>query len=262
VLRTVQSLDPEELAGSVVAVPVVNPTMFQRRVGFLSPIDGLYLNRTAPGKAEGTISEVLAYTLLNEVIGICQYHIDCHGGDLGEILWPYSGFALTGNAELDAQGKTLASLYSPQIVALYQDGTALPPTPGSMTNQAARRGIVSILAEAGSNGTLEERDVEVHLRGIRNVMQQLGMLPGSPQTEGPRVYPTDQFTVSAQRGGLLRLKIGIGDAIREQQPIAEICNVFGEVVEQIASPRSGIARIIWANKAVNTGDPIVKCWVV
>ena len=60
-MRTVQGLDPEELAGSVVAVPVVNPPMFQRRSGFLSPIDGLNLNRTAPGRADGTISEILAY---------------------------------------------------------------------------------------------------------------------------------------------------------------------------------------------------------
>lgn len=262
VLRTVQSINPEELAGSVVAIPVVNPTMFQRRVGFLSPIDGLNLNRTAPGKEDGTISEVLAYTLLNEVIGVCQVHIDCHGGDLGEILWPYSGFAMTGDAELDRQGETLARLYSPHIVALYREGTALPPTAGSITNQAARRGVVSILAEAGSNGSLDERDVEIHLRGIRNVMRHLGMLPGEPDTAESPLFPTDQFTISATRGGLVRLKIGVGDTIKEDQPIAEICNLFGEVVECLISPREGIARLIWAHKAVNTGDPIVKCWVV
>jgi predicted deacylase len=48
VLRTIQELDPSALTGAVVAVPVVNPPMFQRRAGFLSPIDGLNLNRTAP----------------------------------------------------------------------------------------------------------------------------------------------------------------------------------------------------------------------
>ena len=262
VMRTVQDLDPEASTGTLVAIPVVNPTMFQRRAGFLSPIDGLNLNRTAPGREDGTMSEVLAHTLLQEVIGVCQYHIDCHGGDLSEILWPYSGFALTGDAELDQRGETLATLYSPQIVALYREGTSLPPTAGSMTNQAARRGIVSILAEAGSNGTLDERDVEIHLRGIHNVMQHLRMIPGVPDQGGPRVFPTDQFTVSAGRGGLLRLQIGIGDSIRAGQPIAEICNLFGEVVERVVSPREGIARIIWAHKAVNSGDPIVKCWVV
>lgn len=262
VMRTVQGLDPTELAGTVVAVPVVNPPMFQRRSGFLSPIDGLNLNRTAPGRVDGTVSEVLAYVLLNEVIGTCQYHIDCHGGDLGEILWPYSGYALTGNSEQDRLGEALARLWSPRIVALYREGSELPPTNGSLTSQAARRGVVSILAEAGSNGTLEPTDVEIHMRGMRNVMRYLGMVPGEPDVAGEHVQPTGQFVVSTRCGGLLRLKIGIGDEIREQQEIAEVCNLFGEVVERIHSPQDGIARLIWAHKAVNTGDPIVKCWVI
>jgi uncharacterized protein len=262
VMRTAQGLDPEELTGAVIAVPVVNPPMFQRRSGFLSPIDGLNLNRTAPGRADGTISEVLAHVLLNDVIGACQYHIDCHGGDLGEILWPYAGYALTGNPEQDRQGEALARLYSPGIVALYREGSELPPTMGSITAQAARRGIVSILAEAGSNGALDEADVEIHVRGIRNVMRSLDMIPGEADAAEGRIDPTGQFVVSAPRGGLLRRKIAIGDAIREGQEIAEICNLFGEVVTRIHAPRAGIARLIWAHNAVNTGDPIVKCWIV
>ena len=262
VMRTVQGLDPEQLSGTVVAVPVVNPPMFQRRSGFLSPIDGLNLNRTAPGQADGTISEVLAHVLLREVIGTCQYHIDCHGGDLGEILWPYSGYALTGDPEQDRQGEALARLWSPRIVALYREGSPLPPTMGSMTFQATRQGVVAILAEAGSNGTLDPADVEIHMRGMRNVMRHLGMIPGEPDTASEHVEPTGQFVVSAQRGGLLRLKIGIGEEIAADQEIAEVCDLFGEVVERIHAPRQGIARLIWAHKAVNTGDPVVKCWIV
>ncbi|MBA3414090.1 MAG: succinylglutamate desuccinylase/aspartoacylase family protein [Chloroflexia bacterium] len=262
VMRVVQELDPAELAGTMVAVPVVNPAMFQRRAGFLSPIDGLNLNRTAPGRSDGTISEILADLLLTEVIGACQYHIDCHGGDQGEILWPYAGFSLTGDPALDRDGTTLATLYSPSIVALYKEGSALPPTPGSLTHQATRRGVVSILAEAGSNGTLDPADVEIHTAGIRNVMRYLKMIPGAPRAVGEPVHPSDQFVVSARRGGLLRLKIGIGEPLREGKEIAEVCNLFGETVERIEAPRSGIARLIWAHKAVNTGDPIVKCWVV
>ena len=105
-----------------------------------------------------------------------------------------------------------------------------------MTSQATRQGVVSILAEAGSNGTLEPADVEIHMRGMRNVMRHLGMIPGEPDTASEHVEPTGQFVVSAQRGGLLRLKIGIGDEIEAEQEIAEVCDLFGEVVERIHSP--------------------------
>jgi predicted deacylase len=133
---------------------------------------------------------------------------------------------------------------------------------GSMTFQATRQGIVSILAEAGSNGTLEPADVEIHMRGMRNVMCYLGMIAGEPDTAGEHLEPTGQFVVSARRGGLLRLKIGIGEEIAADQEVAEVCDLFGVVVERIHSTRAGIARLIWAHKAINTGDPIVKCWVV
>ncbi|HEU0116746.1 MAG TPA: succinylglutamate desuccinylase/aspartoacylase family protein [Thermomicrobiales bacterium] len=262
VMRTIQELEPATLAGAVVAVPVVNPPMFQRRSGFLSPIDGLNLNRTAPGRPDGTMSERLAHVLLTEVIGACHYHIDCHGGDQGEILWPYAGFALTGNPAVDEPGAELARLYSPQIVALYRPDSSLPPTPGALTAEAARRGVVSILAEAGSNLGLDPVDVEIHRRGIRNVMRQLGMIAGEPEPNPTPLYPVDQFIVSVRRGGLLRLQIGIGDEIRAGQEIADVVNLFGEVVERIHAPRAGIARLIWAHKAVNSGDPVVKCWVV
>jgi predicted deacylase len=235
--------------------------MFQNRSGFISPIDGLNLNRSAPGRPDGSISEILVHTLLTEVISQAQYHIDCHGGDLGEILWPYAGFSLTGNPEIDQQGETLARLYTPRIFALYHPESTLPPTTGSLTHTAAQRGVVSMLAEAGSNGTLDPADVRTHINGIRNVMRYLGMIEGQPVIEGDRLQARDQFTVNATRGGLIRLKIEIGEAIRAGQEIAEIASVFGDVVERVTAPRDGIARLIWAAKAVNTGDPIVKCWV-
>jgi predicted deacylase len=230
VIRTIQSLNPATLSGTVIAVPVVSMQMFQNRTGFLSPIDGLNLNRTAPGRADGSISEILVHVLLTEVISLANYHIDFHGGDLGEILWPYAGFSLTGNKEIDQEGETLARLYTPRIFALYEEASMLAPTSGSITHTAAHRGIVSMLAEAGSNGTLNPADVETHLNGTQNVMRYLGMLEGQPVINGDRLRAREQFIVSAQRGGLVRLKIEIGESIRAGQEVAEIANVFGDVV--------------------------------
>lgn len=261
VLRTIVALDPRELAGTVIAVPVVNSAMFRARSAFLSPIDGLNLNRTFPGRPDGSISEVLAHVVLNEVVAQADFHIDCHGGDLPEILWPYAGYSMTGNPKVDERGEAMARLYSPRIVALYREGSTLPPTRGSLTNAASHRGIPSILAESGSAGGLDPAHVQVHVNGIRNVMRFLHMIPGEPVVHGERMVATDQFIVDARRGGLLRLAIGIGDEIKKGQVIAEICDVFGEVVEKVVSPRDGLARIIWTPKSVNTGDHIVKCWV-
>jgi predicted deacylase len=260
-LRTINEVDPATLAGTLIAVPVVNSMMFRARSPFLSPVDGLNLNRTFPGAAEGTISETLAHVLLNEVVAQADFHIDCHGGDFPELLLPYCGYPMQGKQEVDEHGEAMARLYSPRIVALYREGSTLPPTKGSLVNEASRRGIPSILTESGSAGGLDPAHVEIHRNGMRNVMRYLKMIPGDPVIHGERMVAKDQFLVNARRGGLLRLAISVGEELKKGQLIAEVCNVFGEVVEAITAPRDGIARIIWTSKAVNTGEPIVKCWI-
>jgi predicted deacylase len=260
VMRTVQALRPETLRGAVLAVPVVNMRMFESRTGFVSPLDGLNLNKVAPGRADGSISEILACTVLGEVIGRAQYHIDLHAGDLGEMLLPFAGYPLTGDAKRDAVGETLARLYSPRLVSIAGDDGAIPPFADGLVYAATRRGVVSIFAESGGNGTLEERDVQLHLAGIERVMRYLGMVDGGAPSVEPRLAANGRTVVRATRAGLLRLKVGIGDDIAPGQEVAEVCNVFGDVVERVRANGAGIAGLVWAHKVVNTGDPIVRYW--
>ena len=262
VMRVVQSLDATALRGAVIAVPVVNLRMFDSRTGFVSPLDGLNLNKVAPGRQDGSASEILARVLLDEVIGGAQYHIDLHAGDLGEMLMPFAGYALTGKADLDEKGETLARLYSPKLISLSTPSGTIPPFADGICYAATRKGIVSIFAESGGNGTLEEADVQVHLDGVANVMRHLGMIDGQPKQQGARLLARDRKVVRATRAGLLRLRVAIGDEVVAGQEVAEICNVFGEVVERVRSTGDGIAGLVWAHKVVNTGDPIFRYWIV
>ena len=255
-----RQLDPAALAGTVIAVPVCNMPMFAARSAFLSPIDGLNLNRVAPGRPDGTMTELIAHTLFSEVLSLASHHIDCHGGDLTEVLWPYAAYRMTGKREQDEVGEAMARCYSPRIITLFREGTPLIPV-GTVTTEAAKRGIASILGECGSAGGLDPADVRTHVHGITNVMRFLGMLPGAPVVPAGQLVGTGQFVVQARRGGLLRLSVGIGETVAEGQALGEIWDVFGDVVETLRAPARGLVRIIWTHKAVNSGDLVLKCWV-
>jgi predicted deacylase len=263
VMRLVQALEPARLRGAVIAVPVTNMPMFETRTGFVSPLDGLNLNKIAPGRRDGSISEILADVLLREVIGAAEYHIDFHAGDLGELLLPFAGYSLTGRSELDSQGEALARAFSPSLISLSRDGSTIPPFAGSLNYSATRNGVVSILAEAGGDGTLEERDVRVHVEGAWNIMRHLRMIDdGTPSLpSGQRVAARDRVVIRAQRSGLLRLNAHIGDEIVAGQELGDIRNVFGDVIERVCASGSGIAGLIWTHKVVNTGDPILRYWI-
>lgn len=261
VLRTVRAVDPASLRGTLIAVPVVNLRMFESRVPFVSPLDGVNLNKTAPGAPDGTISQMLAHVLLDEIIGRASHHIDLHGGDFGEMLMPFCGYALTGNPVQDRAGETLARRYGPELVSLAGPSGKIPPFADGIVHAACHRGVISLFAESGGNGTLEAADVAVHVDGIRHVMQHLGMIDGSPPPIGRRIKGLDRVVVRARRGGLLRLDLSIGDPVRPGQAVAEIVDLFGDVVERVVSPGSGFAGLIWAHKVVHTGDPIFRYWI-
>lgn len=260
VMRLIHSLNPAQLRGAIIAVPVTNMRMFESRTGFTSPLDGLNLNKIAPGRADGSISEILADVLLREIIGAAEYHIDFHAGDVGEALHPFAGYSLTGDRALDDKGEALARAFTPLLISLAPPDGTIPPFAGSLNHAATRRGVVSILAEAGGDGTLEEEDVRVHVDGAFNVMRALGMIDGVTQN-GPRVAARDRVVVRARRAGLLRLTTRIGEEITAGQELGEIRDVFGDVVEYVCAPGSGIVGLIWTHKVVNTGDPIVRYWI-
>jgi predicted deacylase len=261
VMRLHQMLQPRELRGAVIAVPVTNMRMFESRTAFISPLDGLNLNKIAPGRKDGSISEILADVLLSEVIGAAQYHIDFHAGDFGELLLPFAGYSLTGNRDLDAKGEALARAFTPRLISLATEDGTIPPFPGSLNFSATRNGVVSILAESGGNGTLEDADVQVHLDGARNVMRHLGMIDGGSTSKGPWIAARDRVVVRAKRSGLVRLEARIGDELSAGQEVAVICNVFGEVVEHVCVQGPGVAGLIWTHKVVSTGDPILRYWI-
>ncbi len=262
VMRAMRQLEAAELRGAVIAVPVANLPMFESRTGFVSPLDRLNLNKVAPGRPDGSISEILAHVLLDEIIGAAHYHIDLHGGDLGELLLPFAGYALSGRAELDREGEVLARIYAPRLISLARPDGKVPPFPGGLCSAASlQKGIVSIFAESGGNGTLEDADVRVHLDGIHGVMRYLRMIDGEPPVPGPRLAGIDRTVVRATRAGLLRLKVQVGDELSAGQEVAEICDVFGDTVERVRAPGAGLAGLVWTHKVVNTGDPIVRYWI-
>ncbi|MEP6730620.1 MAG: succinylglutamate desuccinylase/aspartoacylase family protein [bacterium] len=261
-MRLVQEIRPDELHGAVIAVPVVNMTMFERRAGFVSPVDGLNLNKIAPGRADGSFSERLAHVLLQEIIGVADCHIDLHAGDLGEELLAFAGSAMTGDAAVDARGEEMARAFTPELISLSTSpASTIPPFPGSLCYEAAHNGIASILAESGGDGTLRAEDVGLHVDGTLDVMRCLGMLDSTARPNRARTAAQHRVIVRASRAGLVRHKVRVGDRVTAGQEVAEILDVFGDVVERVSSSGDGVIGLIWTNKVVATGDPLVRYWI-
>src|SRR4051794_25590192 len=56
-MRLARELDPAEVIGQILVVPIMNLPSFWERTGFVCPLDGKNPNRFFPGSAVGTFTD-------------------------------------------------------------------------------------------------------------------------------------------------------------------------------------------------------------
>lgn len=255
VMRFCRELDPARLRGRVIGVPVVNLPAFWERTPFICPRDGKNPNRVFPGRRDGSFSEAFAYHVFETVIRRGDALVDLHGGDLVEDLVPFSLVQETGRESLDRRSLELATAFAlPYVVVQAPAGG---PIAGTTNGAAAREGIPAVIAEAGGVGQLQPEAVELHLRGIVRVLQQLGMLDGDP---APLPEPTmirEFLWVRAERGGFFQKAVGAGDRLSAGQSLGTMADLWGDPVGEVRSPVDGVALFITTSPAVSDGGLLI-----
>ncbi|ULH17940.1 succinylglutamate desuccinylase/aspartoacylase family protein (plasmid) [Deinococcus sp. KNUC1210] len=159
--------DPLLLRGTLIVLPIVNPSAFWQRSIYVNPIDGRNLNRMFPGRARGTYAEQLAAWLHEEFLSRADAVIDLHGGDLVEALEPFSIY-VRGH---EPSRRLALAVGLPHLIASESRGTTCEVT--------RTHGIPAIIAEASGQGQRGAADVLLLVQGVRNAMQYLGMMPGA-----------------------------------------------------------------------------------
>src|ERR1700730_17607371 len=110
--KLIPAIDPVQLSGTVILLPLVNIPSFEQKVPHVNPIDNKSMNRFYPGKADGTQTERASYLITKGVVDKSDYLIDYHGGDLDESLRPYSYWAPTGKGAQDRISKEMGLAFA------------------------------------------------------------------------------------------------------------------------------------------------------
>ena len=80
--KLIATLNPAEISGTVIIVPLINIQSFEQKVPHLNPVDKKSMNRWYPGKMDGTQTDRASYLITKQVVEQCDHLIDLHGGDL------------------------------------------------------------------------------------------------------------------------------------------------------------------------------------
>jgi predicted deacylase len=248
-IRTAASLDPGGIRGSVIIVHIVDVPAFHGRNIYICPLDGKNPNRVFPGTPVGTASERLAHTVFTEVISRADFYVDLHGGDINEALVPFTIMLETGDPAVDERTAGLARVYGIKYVVRGR-------VSGGTYAAAAQRRIPAILTEAGGQGLLDEESLQVHLRGLRNVLRYVGIVPGAPDPVEP-IMPLSRFHwVTSEHGGLCYLTVRPGARVERGEPVGEVRDYFGRPLGTVYAPAGGIVLFTVTTPATNAGDPL------
>lgn len=237
--------DPATLRGTLVVLPIVNPSAFWQRSIYVTPIDGRNLNRLFPGRTRGTYAEQLAAWLHEEFLSRADALIDLHGGDLVEALEPFSIY-VRGH-EPSRQLALAAGL--PHLIASESRG---------MTYEVTRTGgIPAIIAEASGQGLRGAADVALLVRGVRNAMRYLGMLSDTAETSAGITEHDGLAWLSASASGLWSPGVGAGERVLQGQEIGILRSLTGEALQTLQAPESGTVLFVVTSLAMNKGDPLI-----
>jgi predicted deacylase len=249
-IRLGRALDPAELRGAVVIVPLLNRPGFYERSIYVNPEDGENINRVFPGRPDGSWSERFAYRLLNDVVVRCNFALDLHAGDLIEDLEPFVIYRETGDAEVDRRSRQMAEAYG---VEWIMKGAPSGERPGMLAYAAAQRGVAALIAESGRCGLLEEEAVVRHVAGVENVLRTLGLLRGAPRAVPPARELARFDWLRSPWEGIFHCRVKVGDRVAAGQPLGELVDLLGNPLGAITAPAGGVVLFLVTSPAIKEG---------
>jgi len=229
ILRRLLNLKTFKLTrGTLIAVPMVNVYGVLNQSRYMP--DRRDLNRSFPGSPNGSLAGRVADKFLNQIVKKCDYGIDLHTGAIHRSNLPQ----IRANLD-DPQTRTLAESFGVPVLinANLRDG--------SLREAAVDSGTRILLYEAGQALRFDELSIRAGLRGIINVLAQLGMVKARRKIKKFEPFIAYKSVwVRAGASGIVRDLKHLGDKVRRDEIISEIGDPFGLTLEKVKATRSGI----------------------
>jgi len=260
--KLIPAIDPAQLSGTVVLLPLVNVPSFLQKVPHVNPVDGKSMNRFYPGKADGTQTERASFLITKEVVDRCDYLIDYHGGDLDESLRPYAYWGPTGKVEQDRISKEMVLAFGLDHIIIWRERPTDLAATRYLDNTAAVHGKPSIVVEAGHAGTTETDDVALLVNGTLSTMRALKMLPGDPHPIENPVWIEKIIDVTSDIEGIFYPLVKRGAYVAANAKLGYVADYFGKVILEPRAPESGVILHVNAVPSLRKGDNIANIGVV
>jgi len=260
--KLIAMLDPAEISGTVIVVPLINIQSFEQKVPHVNPVDKKSMNRFYPGKMDGSQTERASYLITKQVVEQCDHLIDLHGGDLDESLRPYSYWTKTGNEKQDQISREMLLAFGLDHIIISTERPKDPQASRYLENTATTRGKPSITAEAGHAGTVETDDLNALINGCLSVMRYLKMLSGQAARVEHPVWIEKVVTLASEQTGIFYPSVKRGTYVSAGMKVGYVTDYVGKVIFEARAPVAGVVLYVCAVPSMTKGATIANVGVV
>lgn len=259
VQRIAKQIDPQKLNGTVILIHVANMPSFLKRTIYYGE-DGKNLNRIFPGKNDGTVTERIAFTLMEKIIKRGDFLIDVHSGDNNESLRPYVVYydAPTADRSKVELSRRMAFAFGIDFVKRTQLTELDYAKSNYGTRAALASGLAVMAVESGQLGKPDEESIARVEKGLLNVLRELKFIEGKPTpTKNPTLIKRDQ-TVRSTKTGLFHSLVDVNQKVKKDQVLGYVTDFFGSRIEEAKAPFDGVVMYYTATPPVSAGEPLVN----
>ncbi|MFL6642153.1 MAG: N(2)-acetyl-L-2,4-diaminobutanoate deacetylase DoeB [Paraburkholderia graminis] len=252
------TLKAADVKGRVIIVPFMNYPAF-RAGSRTSPIDRGNLNRSFPGKPDGTVTEKIADYFQRHLLPLADYVLDLHAGGRTLDFVPFAAIHLLSDerqqARCEAAMRAFGAPYSMRMLEL--------DSVGLFDTAAEEAGKVFVSTELGGGGTASAKSVAIAVRGVRGFLQHAGILVQEPGEQAARTttlldMPDGTCFTMSEHDGLLELCKDLGEMVESGEVIARIYDASrtGVAPVEYRARRGGLLAARHFPGLVRIGDTV------
>ncbi|WP_169569326.1 N(2)-acetyl-L-2,4-diaminobutanoate deacetylase DoeB [Sneathiella limimaris] len=252
-IKLIQSLEIDKVKGRVIILPALNYPAVKAGTR-LSPLDGGNMNRSFPGDADGTITQMIADFVQRFILTRVDAVVDIHAG--GKIMSFLPTAVIHNLPDPDHMERTLAAARAfgaPNCLVLEELDAA-----GMLDTAVEEMGKIFISTELGGGGSNRPETVRIAETGIHDVLVHLGILDEAPKGPGKTRFlgtPAEAFVI-ADKTGLFEFTAELGERVEKGHIVARIYDLDNPTAApaEYRAPCDGIVIHRHLMGQINRGD--------
>jgi predicted deacylase len=262
VRQLVEELDPAQMSGTLLGLPVGNPIALSSRTRNLrDESDSPDLNRSFGGE-QTWIADQLARGITTHLYGNADALIDFHSGLWGAAMGSVTCGRDFGDPRVSEQAYRMARAFGLPHIRRSDFATKFPGPKSGIGYAGQVLGIPGMVAEIGGAGfetSLEASWIAQNVAGVRGVLQELGILHGQPPI-ADRILVFDTVRrVNPTNAGIIEPIFPAEDLMRREVAVGELLGLVWSphtfaVTEELRAPVRGLVDMVPRRYPTRPGD--------